>query len=198
MNYRTDLILAKAFCLFISFHFPDSVLSLLTGLHFYFWWRDIENTELYLFFIRKSCNLHKLLKSTSSLNFDPYLYIRILLRFLWVNSYANKQKCKQWLHEESVYSWHGPELRRGKPDTLVKDYEDKLFLNWTLNFNGSNNGMWTLLSYFSFDEVVWFWIPFPFPFSFTESGFWIPCLRVAGSQHLYFTEKPCNNYVGMV
>ena len=69
----------------------------------------------------------------------------------------------------------------GRPDTLINDYEDKFFLNWTLNFNGSNNGMWTLLSYFSFDEVVWFWIPFPFPFSFTESGFWIPCLRVAGS-----------------
>ena len=110
LPHRPDF--GKAFCLFISFHFPDSVLSLLTGLHFYFWWRDSENTELYLFFIRKSCN--KLLKSTSSLNFDPYLYVRILLRFLWVNSYANEQKCNQWLHEESVYSWHEPELRRGK------------------------------------------------------------------------------------
>ena len=29
----------------------------------------------------------------------------------------------------------------GRPDTLVNDYEDKLFLNWTLNFKGSNNGM---------------------------------------------------------
>ena len=28
----------------------------------------------------------------------------------------------------------------GRPDTLVNDYEDKFFLNWTLNFNGSNNG----------------------------------------------------------
>ena len=29
----------------------------------------------------------------------------------------------------------------GRPDTLVNDYEDKFFLNWTLNFKGSNNGM---------------------------------------------------------
>ena len=28
----------------------------------------------------------------------------------------------------------------GRPDTLINDYEDKFFLNWTLNFNGSNNG----------------------------------------------------------
>ena len=36
MNYRTDLILAKAFLIFIFFHFPDSGLSVLTGLHFHF------------------------------------------------------------------------------------------------------------------------------------------------------------------
>ena len=29
----------------------------------------------------------------------------------------------------------------GRLDTLVNDYEDKFFLKWTLNFNGSNNGM---------------------------------------------------------
>ena len=33
MNYRTDLILGEAFCIF--FHFPDSGLAVLTGLHFY-------------------------------------------------------------------------------------------------------------------------------------------------------------------
>ena len=38
-------------CLGIKFswnvfvHFPDSGLSILTGLHFYFWWSDRENTE---------------------------------------------------------------------------------------------------------------------------------------------------------
>jgi len=37
MNYSTDLILGKAFCIFIFFHFPDAELSVLTGLHFYFW-----------------------------------------------------------------------------------------------------------------------------------------------------------------
>ena len=29
----------------------------------------------------------------------------------------------------------------GRLDTLVNDFEDKFFLKWTLNFNGSNNGM---------------------------------------------------------
>ena len=29
----------------------------------------------------------------------------------------------------------------GRLDTPLNDYEDKFFLNWTLNFNGSNNGM---------------------------------------------------------
>ena len=36
MNYRTDLILDEAFGMFIFFYFPDSGLSVLTGLHFYF------------------------------------------------------------------------------------------------------------------------------------------------------------------
>ena len=33
MNYRTDLILGEAFCIF--FHFPVSGLAVLTSLHFY-------------------------------------------------------------------------------------------------------------------------------------------------------------------
>ena len=37
--------LGEAFCVFIFFHFPDSGLSVLNGLHFYFWWRDSENRE---------------------------------------------------------------------------------------------------------------------------------------------------------
>ena len=32
-NYRTDLILGEAFCIFIYSHFPDSGLSVLSGLH---------------------------------------------------------------------------------------------------------------------------------------------------------------------
>ena len=35
-NYGTDLILGKAFSIFIFFHFPDSELSVLTELHYYF------------------------------------------------------------------------------------------------------------------------------------------------------------------
>ena len=46
MSNRTDLILGLAFCIFIFFHFPGSALSVLPGLHFYFSWRDSENTEL--------------------------------------------------------------------------------------------------------------------------------------------------------
>ena len=41
----TNLILGKAFRIFIFIHFPDSRLSVLSGLHFYFWWRDSENQE---------------------------------------------------------------------------------------------------------------------------------------------------------
>ena len=40
MNYCIDLILGKAFCIFIFFHFPDSRLSVLNSLHFYFSLRD--------------------------------------------------------------------------------------------------------------------------------------------------------------
>ena len=36
MNYRTDLILGKAFCTVSSFHFPDSALFASTALHFIF------------------------------------------------------------------------------------------------------------------------------------------------------------------
>ena len=35
-KYRTDLILGEAICLLIFFHFPDSGLSVLNGLHFCF------------------------------------------------------------------------------------------------------------------------------------------------------------------
>ena len=34
-NYRTDLILGEAFCIFIYSHFPDYGLSVLSGLHFF-------------------------------------------------------------------------------------------------------------------------------------------------------------------
>ena len=36
MKYCTGLIFDKAFCLLIFFYFPDSELSVLNGLHFYF------------------------------------------------------------------------------------------------------------------------------------------------------------------
>ena len=46
INYCIDLILGKAFCIFIFFHFPDSRLSVLKGFHFYFCfltWLKTEN-----------------------------------------------------------------------------------------------------------------------------------------------------------
>ena len=46
MNYHTDLILGEAFGIFIVFHFPDPGLFVLTSLHFYFSWRDSENTDI--------------------------------------------------------------------------------------------------------------------------------------------------------
>ena len=45
MKYCTDLILGKAFCTIIFFHFPDSRLSVLKGFHFRFLWRDSENHQ---------------------------------------------------------------------------------------------------------------------------------------------------------
>ena len=47
MNCRIELILGKAFCLFIFFNFPDSRLSVLKGFHFYFCiltWVKTENS----------------------------------------------------------------------------------------------------------------------------------------------------------
>ena len=40
MNYQADLILGKGLCIFNFFQSPDSGLSVLTGLHFYFGLRD--------------------------------------------------------------------------------------------------------------------------------------------------------------
>ena len=45
MNYCIDLILGKAFCIFIFFHFPDSRLSVLKGFHFYFCFLTWVKTE---------------------------------------------------------------------------------------------------------------------------------------------------------
>ena len=50
MKYRTDLSLGEAFCIFIFFHFPDSGLSVLNGMHFYLLWCDSENREMSLAF----------------------------------------------------------------------------------------------------------------------------------------------------
>ena len=41
-NITETWLLARLFLL-IFFHFPDSGLSVLNGLHFYFWWRGSEN-----------------------------------------------------------------------------------------------------------------------------------------------------------
>ena len=45
-KYSSDPNLDEGLCIFISFHFPDSGLSLLNGFDFYliyFEWRDTEN-----------------------------------------------------------------------------------------------------------------------------------------------------------
>ena len=52
MNYCIDMILGKAFCLFIFFHFPDSRVSVLKGFHFYFCfltWVKILNWRIHFF-----------------------------------------------------------------------------------------------------------------------------------------------------
>ena len=45
MNCCIDLILGKAFCIFIFFHFPDSRLSVLKGFHLYFCFLTWVKTE---------------------------------------------------------------------------------------------------------------------------------------------------------
>ena len=46
LKYCKDLILGKAFCIFIFFHFPDSRLFVLNGLPLvYFSWSDRANQE---------------------------------------------------------------------------------------------------------------------------------------------------------
>ena len=77
MNYRTDLILGKAFCIFIFFHFPDYEPPVLTGLHFHFWWRDKENTE---YNTNSMSPLHLLL--FSSKNKNPTIIVQHYLVFL--------------------------------------------------------------------------------------------------------------------
>ena len=51
-----------------------------------------------LLLIAKSCKNSSNLLALSI--FEPNLHIR--RRLLWVNSYANEQKCKQWLQDEST------------------------------------------------------------------------------------------------
>ena len=51
MKYSTDLILSEVFCIFIFFHFLDSGLPVLNGLHFYFRWRDSENRMKMIFLL---------------------------------------------------------------------------------------------------------------------------------------------------
>ena len=46
MKYCTDLILGKAFGMFVFFHFQDSKLSVLKGLQFYFCKQRIRRPSL--------------------------------------------------------------------------------------------------------------------------------------------------------
>ena len=45
MNYSRDLILGKAFCIFIFFHFSDSRISVLKGFYFYLCFLTWVKTE---------------------------------------------------------------------------------------------------------------------------------------------------------
>ena len=181
MNYRTDLILGKDFRLFIFFHFPDSNFLYWLVCNFIFDGVTVKTQNCICYWLqrtatRTNCWNQPALWILTLICIYVYGYVFYeltpMLMSINVNSDVTTNPYTLGMSLNSVM---------GRPNTLVKDYEDKFFLNWTLNFKGPNNGMWTLLSYFSFDEVVWFWIPFPFPFSFPESGFWIPCLRVARS-----------------
>ena len=59
MNYCIYLILGKAFCIFIFFHFPDSRLSVLRGFRFYFCfltWVKTRITPTYVLAILRDSN----------------------------------------------------------------------------------------------------------------------------------------------
>ena len=45
MKYCTDLVVGEAFCIFIFFHFPDSGLFALNGLHFYFYSKSVKTED---------------------------------------------------------------------------------------------------------------------------------------------------------
>ena len=67
MKYLTDLILGEAFCIFIFFHFPDSGLSVLSGLYFYSFFDGV--------ILKKTCLTAKLRsKSRSQIQIYPFLY----------------------------------------------------------------------------------------------------------------------------
>ena len=58
MNYCIDLILGKAFWIFIFFHFPDSRLFVLTDFHFYFCFLTWVKTENLLYpFVKNDLKL---------------------------------------------------------------------------------------------------------------------------------------------
>ena len=59
-----------AFCIFIFFHFPDSGLSVLNGLHFYFWSRDSENGE----FARRS---HSNFRKSNPIELQSFDWFRL-------------------------------------------------------------------------------------------------------------------------
>ena len=73
MNYCIDLIRRKAFCIFISFHFPDSRLSVLKGFHFYFrflTWVKTENCRVS--FVTFSCCVSIVVPFLVCINIDSF------------------------------------------------------------------------------------------------------------------------------
>jgi len=64
MNYRTDLILGEAFCIF--FHFPDSGLPVLSGFHFYSFFDGV--------ILKKTCLTEKLRSKSRSQIQLVYMY----------------------------------------------------------------------------------------------------------------------------
>ena len=89
MKFHTDLL---KYINFIFFHFPDSGLSVLNGLNFYFWWPDSENS------------LREFLVQTNAFWSSITLYWTCMLcldcqhfdLIVWIGSFTNLHMSSSW------------------------------------------------------------------------------------------------------
>ena len=89
MNYCIDLILGKAFCIFIFFHFPDSRLSVLKGFRFYFCFLTWVKTESSRNPLSESC----ILSTDLRFRFFFVLFFLLLLKYMSAALLALKFPC---------------------------------------------------------------------------------------------------------